>query len=150
MSLVIWSEMQKRHGQRCDREKESREIKLPLITDNESVSLFKKVLAGIQTKFLDACFLVTHDFKVLTAALRAVCIKSGVSIDEAIAAAWEEVRMDTETERVLSIRLSKEKPEEHPGQMKLGTVDKKGKVKDDGSKAEPASEVKTSKLEAVK
>lgn len=153
MSLTTWNEMQSRDAKRCAVEKDIAALKLPPRGCTESKKLFKKVMTQLDNEFEDACFLVTHDFKVMKLALQDACLKANLNINDVIGSAWDTASLKAEEKAELDLRSVA--ANENPDQIKIGskdkngTVDKKGKVKDDGSEAEPASEVKKTKLEKV-
>lgn len=149
--LTALPEMERRHHERCDAEEDHKRLRLPLLTCGESKKLFKKTLDAVIEKFLDKCFLVTHDFKVMRRAVQILCERHGENPNEIVGQAWNECNMDSDTLRAIKIReeaaaeKAAKKDKKSPGQKKIGETDKEGNVIDDGSTAEPASEVKRRK-----
>lgn len=150
--LSALPEMDRRHHDRCAAEEDHKKMRLPLLTCAESKKLFKNALQAVIDKFLDKCFLVTHDFKVLRRALVMACERAELNPNEIVGEAWNECRMDTDTLRAIEIRdaaaaeKAAKKNKKSPGQKNIGEKDKDGNVIDDGSTAEPASDVKKKKV----
>lgn len=143
--------IEKRHAERSTVITESRKIKPPVLTDDESVKAHLKLIKEQQGALINACFLVDRDMQTLLVALTDLAHAAGLAElkEEYVQFAWQKLRLTDEEQEVLNRRdteaaEAREKEAkargEVPGQMKLVH-------KDDGSIAEPASAVTTKKLQ---
>lgn len=147
--ITEWIEIQNREKKRAQINEDRKKLTLPPRGCVESKKLYTKLLKENDNDFEDACFLLEWDQKVMRLALQAAALQAGKAVEQFIVDAASTVRLSAEEESEKNVRSVNNG--EDPNQLKIGakdkngTVDKKGKVKDDGSTAEPASEVKTTK-----
>lgn len=147
--ITEWIEICNREKKRAQVNEDRKKLTLPPRGCVESKKLYTKLLKENDNDFEDACFLLEWDQKVTRMALQNAALAAGKSVEQFIAEAASTVRLSAEEEAEKNERSVKKG--EDPNQMKIGakdkngTVDKKGKVKDDGSTAEPASDVTTKK-----
>ena len=149
MQTTILQEIEKRHAKRCEITSRSRKLTPPILTDSEHVKEHGKDIKEMQTEYLNACWLVEYDMRLLLHVLRQFV--SDAVLAEAFEYAKKDVKFDDwlrerleeiariETEKAEKSEKKDGQPKDLPGQQKL-------KVKDDGSTAEAASECTTSKF----
>lgn len=149
MSLNL-DELEKRHAKRCEIIRECKQMHTPMITDVAAVKEFSSIIKTKQTELLDECYMIDRDVQALLMCLRE--FSSPQTVGAKFDLCWDRVfngmpledqtryyeRMNQEIEKEQEAHEKDQKARgEVPGQQKM--------FKDDGSVAEAASPVTTTK-----
>lgn len=174
---VTYGEIQKRNGERITAEEGYANLAKPHMLSEASQKDYKKSLKSWTDRFLEASLMVTWDFRVLEHAINSMQIDHPeIAVGQYITKAGEEIKVSRHTEAILAKRAAEKEEADRRAQDKADKADKaarkaskaaskwldeeeaarkargecKGQMKllkDDGSIAEPASEVVTTKIE---
>lgn len=169
---TVFNEIQLRHAARCAIEAEAQHPKTFCPTDIKSAQATAKWAPDITARLFEKCFLVTRDVQVLILAAKKYdafirsAVKSGERIDPEkfdfawfVTESWDEIAIKPEDQEVIDRKMQEafgtKPPKEAEGQLPIrdgegNDIKRKGKGrgknKDDGSTAEPASEVTSKPL----
>lgn len=155
---VLLDEIEKRQAARKDVLRKVAEMGPPLIQDSEDVKDHTKKIKDAQAEYLDNTFLQDYDMDRLKFIVFSFCNDNKETVEKFLKIATDQVPLSVkERDRLDQLRQKEEEakaaaeggeakdPNEVPGQLKMfGKPGKK--VKDDGSVAEPAGDVKSRKI----
>lgn len=166
---VTYGEIQKRNGERITAEEGYANLAKPHMLSEASQKDYKKSLKSWTDRFLEASLMVTWDFRVLEHAINSMQIDHPeIAVGQYITKAGEEIKVSRHTEAILAKRAAEKEEAELKAMEKAAKAMRKQskaaeayhkasgevegqlkifKPKDDGSQAEPASEVVTTKIE---
>lgn len=150
--MTALSEMEKRHAKRCQKIHESKLLKPPTISDCDSLKEHNKVLKDLQSDFLNECFLVDTDFRVLVAALRRACerVRPALDVESLCDEIWREQRLDPEVADILNRRKMEEaeaREKEFKKHGKIADIPGQTKLFESDSFAEPAGPVTVTRFD---
>lgn len=152
---IALSEAEKRQARRVMSEQSMAKMKPPALMNSEANKAFNETRKELQADYEGTLLMLTTDVNRLLHALKDVCMRKGLNPGDEYDAACKAIVVPTEVERQLELRKAveaekamKKGDKDIPGQQKIpGTAPGGKKNKhDDGSTAEAASEVKTSKV----
>lgn len=150
-----------RHHKRKLVMRSMKQLRAPIILDADSVKEFNKTVKELQTELLYASHLEDFDMAVLLHAFTERCYQEETIMVQAIQEAKEKVkRLWAEHDQASYdelMRVENKEKEEENRKLRGGNEDQRtifdemaeGKVKDDGSTAEPASECVTKPLDEI-
>lgn len=145
-------EMEKRHARRCQKINESKQIKPPTLSDCDSLKEHNKILKDLQSDFLNECFLVDTDFRVLVSALRRACerVRPALDAESLCDEVWREQRLEPEVADILNRRKMEEaeaREKEFKKNGKIADIPGQTKLFDPDSFAEAAGPVTVTRFD---